>query len=156
MGEAAEKLPEVRIPFVRRFERADINKHADWLIPRLLVFLPHLTPTGLHGWLLNILSSNEFMFLYQDKSVALAQMIPDSPRPGNIIQEVFVWCKDPKDEAQVQDAAYFYDHFQNWAKRRDIQTLMIENSTDIPRKLIGDVTGRRVFETKVAYMRVRE
>jgi hypothetical protein len=155
----AEKPVLVEPPFTRRFERPDIDKHAAWFIPRLLKTFPHLTERYVYTWLLNIMQSNEFMFLYQEHAVALAQVVAYSMRPEAIVEEIFVWCEDPKDKAQVEDAAYFYDHFYQWAKRKGLTTLTVAECSDVPpdliRKQLGnDEQSKRLFERKVHFARV--
>lgn len=153
-SELRERAPDK--PFTRRFERGDTQRHAEWFIPRLAAFLPQLTPGALQGWLAAIADSSDFMFLYQERAIGLAQLVPDSPRPGFTVQEVFVWAKNPNDETNVAEAAHFYEHFVEWARRKEAATIVVEIATDVPRKVITAESGRRVFETKVAYLRVRE
>lgn len=143
-------------PFIRRFEHGDVQRHAEWFIPRISQLLPHLTPGALQGWLGQIAASSEFLFLYQDRAIALAQLLPQSPKPTFTVQEVFVWAKDPKNETNVREAAYFYEHFVEWAKRKETEVVLIDIETDVPRKLISEIIGRRVFETRDAFVRVQE
>ena len=143
-------------PFIRRFERGDTQRHAEWFIPRISQLLPHLTPGSLQGWLAQIAVSSEFLFLYQDRAIALAQLLPQSPKPTFTVQEVFVWAKNPKDETNIREAAYFYEHFVEWAKRKETDVVLLDIETDVPRKLIGEIIGRRVFETRDAFVRVQE
>ena len=141
-------------PFVRRFERPDVDRHAAWFVPRLLLSYPHLTERSVMTWLLNIMNSNEFMFLYQDHAIALAQVVSHTIRPEAIVEEVFVWCEDPADKDQQADAAYFYDHFVEWAKRKGIPTVTVEELSDVPHEIIKDKLGKRLFERKTIYARV--
>lgn len=155
----AEKPVVIDPPFTRRFERPDIDKHAAWFIPRLLKSFPHVNDRYVHTWLLGILNSNEFMFLYQDHAIALAQVVAYTLRPEAIVEEMFVWCEDPASKEQQADAAYFYEHFYEWAKRKGLSTLIVEESSDVPHELIrerlgNDKQNKRLFERKVTYARV--
>lgn len=154
-----ERPAVVEPPFTRRFERPDIDKHAAWFIPRVLKVFPHQTERSVYTWLLNILNSNEFMFLYQDKAIALAQVVAYSLRPESVVEEIFVWCEDPKDKDQLADAAYFYEHFYEWAKRKGIVTLIVEENSDVPHEVIrkqlgNDEQQKRLFERKLVFARV--
>lgn len=155
----AEKLTVIDPPFTRRFERPDIDKHAAWFIPRILKTFPHQTERSVYTWLLNIMDSNEFMFLYQDKAVALAQVVAYSLRPEAIVEEIFVWCEDPRDKDQLAAAAHFYDHFYQWAKRKGVPTLIVEENSDVPHEMIRRQLGneeqqKRLFERKLIFARV--
>lgn len=155
-----EKPPAIEPPFTRRFERPDIDRHRAWFIPRLLKSYPQLTDRTVLGWLISALESNEFMFLYQDHAVALAQVCAYSLRPEAVIEEIFVWCEQPQSKENQQQAAHFYDHFYNWAKRKSIATLVVQESTDVPAEMIrqelgNTEQGKRLFERKVMYARVQ-
>lgn len=156
MTEAAtiEKHEIVDPPFTRRFERPDIDKHAAWFIPRLLKSFPHLTDRSAYTWLLNIMQSNEFMFLYQDNAIALAQVVAYSLRPEALVEEIFVWCADIKDKQQLADAAHFYSHFYEWAKRKGISTVVVEENSDVPHELVNETLGKRLFQRKLTFARV--
>lgn len=160
MAEVALKEPEVEaaveIPFTRRFQSSDLSKHGPWLFPRLSKLFMHMSDGRLHGWLLDMMGQNDFMFLYQDHGVALAMLRSDSLRPDAVVEEIFVWVEDPANEEHLRAGAYFYVHFDEWAKRKSVPTVLIEQNTDIPRKLIAEATGKRIFEAKLAYMRVRD
>src|SRR5689334_9691453 len=133
MAEAAEKI-EQHIPFVRRFERPDIDRHAAWLFPRMMKSFPHMhEPRNVQTFILNVLPSSEFIFLYQDHAVALAQIVRLGINPEPIIEELFVWCEDPTDKDQQADAAYFYSHFSEMAKRKQLATIIVDQNTDVPR-----------------------
>lgn len=154
-----EKPETIELPFTRRFERPDIDKHAAWFVPRLLKVYPQLTARSTQTWLLSILESNEFMFLYQDHAIGLAQVCAYSLRPEAIIEEIFVWCENPQNKENQQQAAHFYDHFYQWAKRKGIATMTVQENSDVPPELIrkqlgSDEQSKRLFERKVMYARI--
>lgn len=156
MVEAAVKIEEQHVPFIRRFERPDIDKHAAWLFPRMMKTYAHMyEPRNVQTFILNVLPSNEFVFLYQDHAVALAQIVRLGISPDPVVEELFVWCEDPTDVEQQKDAAHFYAHFTELAKRKQIATVIVDQNTDVPRNLIADVTGKRVFDTKQSYIRMK-
>lgn len=159
MADAAEKIEIVEdrpLPFTRRFERPDIDKHAEWLFPRMLKTFPHMPEfRNVQTFILNILPVNEYIFLVQDHAVALAQIARIGIDPNPVIEEIFVWCADPGNIEQQEDAAHFYTHFAELAKRRGIATIIVDQNTDVPRNLIADATGKRVFDTKQSYLRMK-
>jgi hypothetical protein len=156
MADAAEKIVEDRIPFIRRFERPDIDRHAEWLFPRMMQVFPHLHENrNVQTFILNALPNNEMIFLVQDNAVALAQVSRIGISPEPVIEEIFVWCKDRADVDQQRDASWFYVQFAEMAKRKQIATVLVDVNTDVPRTMIANVTGRRVFDTKQSYLRMK-
>lgn len=157
MAEAAEKIAPVEIPAIRRYQTADIMKHAGWLFPRMARAFPHMSREQHYTWLLNIIQqNNDVLPLFHENGIAFAAIV--SPMIGTDvrIEELFVWVQDAADPEQMRAGAHFYAHFYDWAAKRGVQTVIIENNTDISRKAILEATGRRVFEAKLAFMRVRE
>ena len=151
----AEVLSEIHEPaFVRRFELADLSRHGPWLLKRLSAVFEGETEQYIGGWLSGLLYSNEHLFLYQDHSVALAQVVHGaSLRPKPILQERFVWLEDKNDKSQVEHAADFYLHFQVWAQRQGIERMILCENTDVPKAKIEDRVGR-LFDTKISHARV--
>lgn len=141
-------------PFVRRFERPDIDKHAAWFVPRLLKAFPHLNERSIYTWLLNILDSNEFMFLYFDHGIALAQAVQYGLRAEAVVEEQFVWAEDPLDKDMQQDVAYAYTHFYEWAKRKGLSILIVEENSDVPHELVREKLDKRLFERKQVFAKV--
>lgn len=147
-------VPEREPPFVRRFERPDIDKHAAWFIPRLLKSFPHLNERSAFTWLLSILSSNEFMFLYLDHGVALAQAVQYGLRAEAVVEEQFVWIEDPLDKDMQNDAAFVYSHFYEWAKRKGLPVLIVEENSDVPHEAVAKILDKRLFERKQIFAKV--
>lgn len=140
--------------FVRRFERPDIDKHAEWFIPRLLKSFPHLNDRSAYTWLLNILTSNEFMFLYLDNGIALAQAVQYGLRAEAVVEEQFVWVKDPLDKDMQIDAAVVYTHFYEWARRKGLSVVIVEENSDVPHEMIAKTLDKRLFERKQIFAKV--
>lgn len=155
MTEAAEKI-EVELPAIRRYQTADIMRHAEWLFPRMAKYFPHMQRAAHYTWLLNVLQNADVLPLYHDNGIALA--VATKPLIGNEerIEELFVWVKDAADPEQMIVGAHFYNKFYEWAAARGTSIVLVENNTDISRKAITEATGRRVFDAKLAFMRVRE
>lgn len=157
MGEAAEQIVDLPEPKIRRYQTADIQKHAIWLFPRMARAFPHMSQQTQYTWLLNVLqNNNDLLPLFHEKGIAFFQSVSTLILPNSHIEELFVWVEDATDPEQMRAGAAFYKHVYEWATTRGLQTVMIENNTDISRKAILEVTGRRVFEAKQAFMRVRE
>jgi hypothetical protein len=136
---------------VRRFELPDLDRHGLWMIKRLLVAYPHLNERQLIGWLRALIYNNEFLFLFQEHSVALAQsMRPDSLAPRVIVYEKFVWAQSAEYEAE---AALFYERFAVWAKQQDAEQIIVEEQTDVSHELIRAQLGR-LLERKQVYCRL--
>jgi hypothetical protein len=158
MAEAAVKQEftiEREPPFVRRFERPDIDKHAIWFIPRLLKSFPQLNERSAYTWLLNILTSNEFMFLYFDHGVALAQTVQYGLKAEAVVEEQFVWIDDPLNKDAQEDASFVYEHFHEWAKRKGLSIMIVEENSDVPHDMIARRLEKRLFERKQVFCKVK-
>ena len=139
---------------IRRFEIADLARHGGWLMDRLLKALPHLTNRELQGWLRGIIYSNEFLFLYQDHSVALAQVLRNmtmTPKP--VIYERFVFAEDKENAEHVEQAGEFYAEFERWAKSQSVETILVEELTDVSHDAIKKRLGR-LFTRQQVFARV--
>ena len=141
------------VPAIRRFQTIDLTTAA-WVLPRLVQAYPHLDEWRAKGWLESLVNNNEFLFLYTDGAVALAQLQRShtlAPKP--IVQEHFVFVKDPADKALVARAAGVYSEFLAWSKRLGCDILIVEERSDIPHDLIKAKLGR-VFQRQVQYAKV--
>ena len=154
MAEAALKTEIHELAPVRRFEIADLSTHGPWLLKRFALAFPDMTEKAIAGYLNGLVFNNEHLFLYQDNAVALAQLV-HSPgiRTLKVLQERFVWVKDREDKQQLLDAADFYEHFKTWAKRQDIERIIVCENTDVPKSMIENHLGR-LFDTKISHARV--
>jgi hypothetical protein len=136
---------------VRRFELPDLDRHGGWMIKRLLTAYPHLNERQLAGWLRALIYNNEFLFLYQEHSVALAQTIrPDTLTPRTMVYEKFVWAQSPD---YISEAAFFYDRIKVWAQQQDAEQIIVEEQTDVPHEMIREHVGR-ILERKILYARL--
>ncbi len=131
-----------------------MDRHAKWFMPRFLSEFPHLNERSAIGFLRGIIYSNEFLFLCQEHSVALAQlMLSGGLGPDPIVWERFVWVEDPTDASQLQAAAFFYPRIVKWAKSMGCSVVHVEERTDVPHELIRGQVGK-VSETIQKYVRV--
>jgi hypothetical protein len=134
----------------RRFQLPDLDRHGRWLLDRMLKVFPHRTERNLIGWLRGILYSNEFLFLYQEHGVALATVMQAHPlSPKMYVQEIFV-LSEPGFELL---AAGFYDEFAMWAKRQGLDTIVVEEMSDVPHEAIKERLGR-LFQRTVNFARL--
>lgn len=139
----AKPAPIVLGSEVRRFEIPDLDRHAAWFMPRFLLSFPHLNERQAIGFLRGIVYSNEFHFLFQERGVALAQAMGSHALDGDpIIWERFVWVADPENKDQIEAAAFFYDNFGTWAKRKGIERIIVEQQSDVPHELVRSHLGR--------------
>lgn len=154
MNEVVLKTAVHALAPVRRFELADLSKHGPWLMKRFGSAFPDMTEKAIAGYLSQLVFNNEHLFLYQDNAVALAQLV-HSPgiRTLKVLQERFVWVKDRDDKQQLLDAADFYEHFKIWAKRQDIERIIVCENTDVPKSMIENHLGR-LFDTKISHARI--
>jgi hypothetical protein len=140
-------------PEVRRFELPDMDRHASWFMPRFLKEFPHLNERSAIGFLRGIIYSNEFLFLFQDKGVALAQSMGSGGlEPEPIVWERFVWVEDPANVEQQKAAAFFYPRMEKWAKGLGVRVIHVENKSDVGHELIKAQMGR-IYETSQKYLR---
>jgi|ERR1700681_2630375 len=135
---AVKAAPPPLVP-IRRFEVADLSKHGGWIMRRLQKAYPHQNDRSMAGWLREIIGSNEFLFLYQEHAVALAQTLRTSTLDAKpIIMERFVFAE----EGHVDAAAEFYGEFALWAKRQEVTTIVVEEMSDVPHEMIRERLGR--------------
>ena len=127
MAATAQVITIDRIPEIRRFGNADLSRHGKWLLPRLLKAYPHLNERGAASFLQQLSLSNEYLFLYQDNAVALAQVLSTHTLSGKpLVQEHFVWLENPEDKQQQLDGAWFYPEFRRWGKSCGCDVMVIE------------------------------
>ena len=158
MAEAAVKQEftvERDPPFIRRFERPDIDKHAAWFIPRLLKSFPHLNERSAYTWLLNILTSNEFMFLYFDHGVALAQAVQYGLKAEAVVEEQFVWIDEPLNKEKQEEVSWAYTHFHEWAKRKGLSIMIVEENSDVPHEVVARRLEKRLYDRKQVFVKVK-
>ena len=144
MQTATEPARSIAPPIaIRRFEVPDIHYHGGWLIKRFVAAYPHISERQLPGWLQATVYNNEFLFLFQENSCALAQMLrPDPFTPKTVIYERFVWARDPKNQDHVAEAARFYERFKVWAAQHEASHIVVGEVTDVPREMIGAIMGK--------------
>lgn len=141
-------------PLVRRFEIPDLDRHGKWILPRLLAAFPHLNERSAAGFLTSLVYSNEHLFLYLPHAVGLAQVVSShtlSPKP--VVWERFVWVENPEDKEQLASAAALYERFMTWGKQMGVETMIVEEMTDVPHEQIKAVVGR-VFNRQQQFVRL--
>ena len=154
MAEPALKLVESPAPTIRKFDTADLSTHGAWILPRLMAAFPHFDQRGAATFLQNVNYNNEYLFLYHDNGVALAQvMSAHSLDAKPIVHERFVWVQNPEDKDQVKHAAAFYTEFLKWAKMLSAEVIIVEENTDVPHELVKERLGR-IFQRQQQYARV--
>jgi hypothetical protein len=145
--------PPVVYAEVRRFELPDLDTHARWFMPRFLKEYPHLNERSAIGFLRGIIYSNEFLFLFQEKGVALAQAMGSGGLEAEpIVWERFVWVENPADAGQQQAASLFYSRIAKWAKGMGVTKIHVEENSDVPHDMIKAQCGR-IYETQQKYIR---
>ena len=146
----------VELPAVRRFELADIARHAKWLIPRLVRGYPHLTERTALGFLNNVLYSSDYFFCYQPHAVGLMQVERAYMLTTEaLVREKFVWVEDPKNEDHVDEALAFYGEFAKWGDRFGAKIMIVAENSDVPiEKLRTVFQGTRIFTREQKFVRI--
>ena len=153
MAEPALKIVSPA-PVIRRFDTADLSKHGAWIIPRMITVFPHMNERAVATFLQNIVWNNEYLLLYSDNGVALAQvMSAHSLDAKPIVYERFVWVENREDKEQIKQAAEFYHEFYKWAKSQSAEVIIVEENTDVSHDLIKEKLGR-VFTRQQQFARV--
>lgn len=153
MAAVALERTGIERPAISRFELGDLSRHGGWLIPRLVTAL-ELPEQRLGGWLRSVIDSNEYLFLAQEHSVALAQVqnangLADKP----IVRERFVLIQDVESVPQQKEAADFYDNFRQWAKSLGSQVILVQELSDVPGDMIKEKLGR-IFSRQQQFARL--
>lgn len=156
MPAPAAVLDPINQSFVqpRRFFLPDMDRHP-WIVQRLCETYK-ITDRQAIGWLRSLMESSEFCFLYLDNSAALFEVTRQhtlAVKP--ILTERFVWCKDPEDKALHAEACSFYEFAAAWARNKDIDTIIVEENSDVPHEMVREIKKLgRVFEKKQWFAKV--
>src|SRR5215469_6789723 len=93
---------------IRRFLSSELTTHAHWIMPRLVKTWPNRNEWGWANFLRGMCDRNDCLFLAQDHSVALAEVVQTDTLSGTkVIYERFVWCEDRQNATHVEEAADF-------------------------------------------------
>lgn len=154
MPQAALKIEPVEFPPIRRFQEPDLVEHGGWIMDRVKRMYPHLNDRHLANWLRGLIEPSEYLFLYREHAVALAQRVQVFQlNPVPIIWERFVWAEDPQHEEHVLSAADFYNEFLRWAKTQQIDKIIVAESSDVPPEMIKDRLGR-LYDMHMTFAKV--
>lgn len=139
---------------LRKFDTADLSQHGKWIVPRMMQAYPHLNERGVATFLQTINYNNEYLFLFQNDSVALAQVMSAHALGAQpIVYERFVWVQDREDKEQIKYAADFYNEFRRWAKSLGADVIIVEENTDVPHDMIKEKLGR-IFTRQQQFARL--
>lgn len=154
MNAPALKIVEMPAPTIRKFDTADLSQHGKWIVPRMMQAFPHLNERGVASFLQTINYNNEYLLLFAETGVALAQVMSAHTLDAKpIVYERFVWVENREDKEQVKHAAEFYVEFHRWAKRIGVEVIIVEENTDVPHDLIKEKLGR-IFNRQQQFARV--
>lgn len=135
---------------LRRFQVPDLDRHRGWMIARLKATYTHLNDANLVGWIRNVIYNPEYLFLYQDNSVGLFQVLSSHTlQPEPLVQERFVYCEDKENPDHLAQAGEFYAEVVKWMKHQGAHTLIVEEQTDVPHEAIKDRIGRLVTRQQI-------
>lgn len=154
MAVAELARPAVEPQPIRRFFLPDMDRHP-WLVARLTQ-LYGISERQAIGWFRSLVESPEFHFMFQEHSVGCFEVTRQhtlAVRP--ILTERFVWCSDPTSEEQQAEACRFYADAAVWAKNKDIDTIIVEENSDVPHEMVRKVEKLgRVLEQKRWFAKV--
>ena len=71
-----------------------------------------------------------------------------------VVRELFVWCEDPKDPAQIAAALEFYPLMVDWAKSQGIDRVIVCERSDVPLEAVREKLGGKLHELKTLFARV--
>lgn len=143
--------PGVELPAIRRFTDADLSRHGGWIVKRLMKAMPDLGEPQVRGWVRSLVVNDHHLFLFQEHSVALAQVIYSNDLDGKaIVREKFVFAE----EGHADEAAFFYAEFKRWAQSLSVAVIEVENRTDVSSEAIKEQLGGRLFERKQMFARL--
>ena len=147
--------PELGAPASRRFQIADLSEHGGWVMPRMLQAFPHMNERAIATFLRGVIYNSEYLFLYHEHGVALAKVLTSHMLTGRpVVQERFVWVRDKTQPEQVRAGAEFYVDFLRWARFQNAEVVLVEENTDIPREMINERMGKRLFKREQWFARV--
>jgi len=154
MNAPALKIVEMAAPTIRKFDTADLSLHGKWIVPRMMQAYPHMNERGVASFLQTINYNNEYLLLFADTGVALAQVMSAHTLDAKpVVYERFVWVQDREDKEQVKQAAAFYVEFSRWAKRLGVEVIIVEESSDVPHDMVKEKLGR-IFTRQQQFARV--
>ncbi len=139
----------------RRFFIPDIDRHP-WIVDRL-VKLYGINDRQAVGWLRSVTESSDFLFLYSENAVALAEVTRQHTLAVEPVLTVrFVWCRSPEGKGQQSEAVAFFDEFAKWAKNKNINTIVLEDDVlDVPREMIRETKSLgRLFKREQWFAKV--
>lgn len=149
-GGVAVASPPAEAPAIWRFSTADFTRHGAWLIPRLVKALG-LPEQRVAGWLSSMTDIPACLFLSSAHAVGLAEVY----RAGmgldpTVVRERFVLAESPK---YIDEAAAFYVEFARWARSQALDTIFVEELTDVPHDTIKETLGR-IFTRQQSFVRL--
>lgn len=154
MDKAIPMLPEREKAPLRRLDPADLNFHAPWLLDRMAAVFNYLDSRQRYGWLNSMIFSPDYMLLFQENAVGCAQLNRAmSLEPVPVVQERFLFVRDPRDKEQVNDALGMYDEFMRFGKLHNATTFVLYEKSDIPIELVKKHLGR-VFDRQISYVKI--
>ena len=154
MNSLALKVVEMPAPTIRKFDTADLSVHGKWIVPRMMQAFPHFNERAVASFLQTINYNNEYLMLFADTGVALAQILSAHTLDAKpIIYERFVWVEDRENKEQVKQAAEFYIEFLRWGKRLGVEVMIVEENSDVPHEMVKEKLGR-IFTRQQQFARL--
>ena len=149
------KVTETLERKITRFSLANLTDAGPWILERLLKAYPNQNDRSIIGWLNGVIYNNEFLCLYQPQTVCFAERTPRDRLGGKmVVRELFVWCEDAKDPAQMAAALEFYPHMVDWARSQGIDRVIVCERSDVPLEDVREKLGGKLHELKTLFARV--
>jgi hypothetical protein len=134
---------------VRRFDIADLSKHGGWILSKMSKRYPHLQDTTIAGFLRGIINSPEYLFLYGEDAVALAQSVHELLVDRVVVREHFVFAKP----GHEKEAVTMYEEMARWARSQGIREIYLQSQGDVPHEVIKERLGR-IYHVAQPFVRV--
>lgn len=140
---------KARVSSARRFSVIDLEQMGAWLTTRLLEKYPTQTPQRLRAFLRGCIDSPEYLFLRNNRAVALFQRITTPPAFTTVGHEIFVLGQ----EDCGTEAEWLYDDAKRWGEANGVERLIVNNLSDVA---LDKIRRRlpRMFQKTLIYARL--
>lgn len=153
--EMMESVREVMTP--NRFGTPDLHDKGRWMTKRIQEKYGHLNDQFIFNWLGGLTSRNEFYFVHTKTAVLLAERFIEALNPLPSVRVWFVLLADPKDKFQQEEGADICAAMAEWAERQGaIRIIDLDRLCDVPRPMLQEALGSRLYAEETLYVRLKK
>lgn len=127
------------------FRSGDLQLYGDWLVARMLQTFPNHSAQSARGRIAGWINSNQHHFMKCGQAVGCVRIVHDEMDARPIVQEVFLFTFDTKDEAR-NDAGKLYREFGRWGKTMRAKRADYGEHSDVVLGKLKDMVKGLVFE----------